>query len=107
MIKYKGDKVVAKDKMGTKNLFYNNPISASTVRDKSVELNKNTSRTPSKNISFNKNTTPVKNITSRSPLKSNTYQQSQNKKTGSDLKTAAKNTSSPYNGSTAKKTSRY
>ena len=108
VIKYKGYKVVAKDKMGTKNLFYNNPVSASTVRDKSVEFNKNnTSKTPSKNVSFNKNTTPVKNSTSRSPLKSNTYQQSQNKKTGSDLKTAAKNTSSPYNGSTAKKTSRY
>lgn len=107
MIKYKGDKLVAKEKMGTKNLFYNNPVSASTARNKSIDLNKNTSKTPSKKISFNKNTTPVKNSGSRSPLKSTSYQQSQNKKTGLDLKTAAKNTSSPYNGSTTKKTSRY
>jgi hypothetical protein len=92
--------------MGTKNLFYNNPVSASTIRDKSVSFsNNNINRTPSKNISFNK--TPVKNSNSRSPLKSNTYQQSQNKKPASDLKTAAKNTSSPYNASTAKKTTRF
>jgi hypothetical protein len=93
--------------MGTKNLFYNNAVSASTVREKSVEFNKNMSKTPPKKISFNKNNTSVKNSTSRSPLKSNTYQQSQNKKIGSELKTAAKKTSSPYNASTAKKTSRY
>lgn len=31
VVKYKGDKLVAKDKMGTKHLFYNNPV-ATTQR---------------------------------------------------------------------------
>ena len=63
MIKFKGGKVIAKDKMGTKNLFYNNPVAATTVREKSVSMsNNNFSRTSLKNnVTPNKTTTPIKN----------------------------------------------
>lgn len=49
VIKYKGEKVVARDKMGAKNLYYNNPAAATTARERSVSANANKNTfTPSK-----------------------------------------------------------
>ena len=36
VIKYKGDKLVGKDRMGTKNLYYNNPVANSTNKERSI-----------------------------------------------------------------------
>ncbi len=61
VIKFKGDKVIGKDKMGSKNLYYNNPIAASTVRERSVSQNANYNKLSPSKISYPHNSkTPTK-----------------------------------------------
>lgn len=114
VIKYKGDKVIARDTMGVKNLYYNNPAAITTARDKSISSN-NQKFSPSK-IHYVPNKTPLKNNTNdrtpnkeftKSPFKSNTP--TQQKKTYNNLTPTKDKTATNLNnnGSTTKRNFRF
>lgn len=116
VIKYKGEKVVAREKMGAKNLYYNNPAAVTTARERSVSINATNNKfTPSK-INYNPNKTPLKNNTnnqtpnkvlSKSPLKTNTPTQ-QKRTTYNMTPTKDKSTTNlNNNGSTTKRNFRF
>lgn len=102
--------------MGAKNLYYNNPAAATTVRERSVSVNANGNTFSPSKINFKPNKTPLKNntnnqtpnkILSKSPLKSNTPTQ-QKRVTNNYTPTKDRSTNILNNdGSTAKRNFRF